>query len=608
MPSPLPALLSADASCGKVGSRQLSNNRRPLGGDASRTLDLGFQSGWASGPVVKWSGVDIQTQFPRVELPSNPWVCPWTSAPGSLAPTGLPACNSSCTLHSSALHDAFRLLQETRAFPRHFTDTEWHPERVEEVLCWLMALDPTPSYVPRSLGSAVQQLSQLPITPTEQNATLLRIYVKLVCRFKASLDGNPDPSNVYNNIFVPYSLQTPVLAQVAIYTAACFLTETGNLTETTTMAHKGQAIRLLNDHLRSEFPSSDEAIAAVIQLIVNEWYWGDTTDLRAHLRGLHEMVRLRGGFQNLGLEGLISKLAITADTCIALSYETPPFLPQWVEFEPPGDVGQPPRPELNTPLVPYLPSFQDCSDELNLHATTASILEDMRFLISAVLALSAKPTSKELQKIRTTSGWIHAKISKIATHLPVARHTTSIGEQERVDAEGPSCDESNATSAGGDIGHSSRKSALSAKDRCESGASRQKEHRVGGSDDGNIKSESTQPHAHFIHQTIRLAALIYSRAIAERRPFSSVVGQADFLQLWSTMWRVPLSTWKEFIGIFNWAILPVTPTASSTAHGRFVKSMLTISVLQMGLENWELMGSAVQAGLCLQNWLGEVHE
>jgi len=53
--------------------------------------------------------------------------------------------------------------------------------------------------------------------------------VKLISRFKSCLDGNPDSSNPYIKFYVPYCIQTPLLAQVAIYTSACFLNETGHL-------------------------------------------------------------------------------------------------------------------------------------------------------------------------------------------------------------------------------------------------------------------------------------------------------------------------------------------------------------------------------------------
>lgn len=106
-------------------------------------------------------------------------------------------------------------------------------------------------------------------------------------------------------------VQTPVLTQTAMYTAACFLNETGHLDKPVTMAHKSQAISMLNEKLWTESCSKDETVAAHTQLILNEWYWGAGTDLGAHLRGLKEMVSQRGGFRSLGLHGLVAKMAIT---------------------------------------------------------------------------------------------------------------------------------------------------------------------------------------------------------------------------------------------------------------------------------------------------------
>lgn len=135
--------------------------------------------------------------------------------------------------------------------------------------------------------------------------------MKLISQFKASLDGNPDESNPYIKYHVPYCVQSPLLVHVAIYTAACLLSETGHIDWTVAMAHKGYAIQLLNEHIASTPSPSDEGITGVIQLIVDEWYWGDTNELRAHLRGLREMIKIRGGLRTLGLHGLISKLAVT---------------------------------------------------------------------------------------------------------------------------------------------------------------------------------------------------------------------------------------------------------------------------------------------------------
>ncbi|CAK7200859.1 hypothetical protein SEUCBS139899_003558 [Sporothrix eucalyptigena] len=165
-------------------------------------------------------------------------------------------------------------------------------------------------------------LAHLPLEATRLNADLVRIYVKLISRFKSCLDGNPDPSNPYTRVYVPYCLQTPLLAQVAIYTSACFLHETGHLDKMVAVTHKGRAIDMLNAQLQGSrrhafgeddtrsVPTSDDAITAIIQLVMDEWYWGQTRNLHTHLRGLREMIRLRGGLRNLGMNGLISKLAM----------------------------------------------------------------------------------------------------------------------------------------------------------------------------------------------------------------------------------------------------------------------------------------------------------
>lgn len=110
---------------------------------------------------------------------------------------------------------------------------------------------------------------------------------------------------------MPFCIQNPLLVHVAIYTAACYLNEAKKLDKYVAIQIKGQAIHMLNERLRSEHTAaSDEAIAGVCQLIMDEWYWGETRDLRAHLNGMRQMIRLRGGFRNLGLDGLLSKMVI----------------------------------------------------------------------------------------------------------------------------------------------------------------------------------------------------------------------------------------------------------------------------------------------------------
>jgi hypothetical protein len=97
-----------------------------------------------------------------------------------------------------------------------------------------------------------------------------------------------------------------------------------------------------------------------------------------------------------------------------------------------------------------------------------------------------------------------------------------------------------------------------------------------------------------------------------RRPFSQVVAPAEFLRLWTTAWRVPLSTWRSLLGVLNWILLPIVSCGKAAAaqpHDRFVKGMMNISLFQMGMDNWEIASAVMEAGLSLQRWLaGGVRE
>lgn len=70
------------------------------------------------------------------------------------------------------------------------------------------------------------------------------------------------------------------------------------------------AIHTLNHHLRSASWISDEALAGVVQFLSIEWFFGEPSVIQAHLTGLRDMVRLRGGFTQTGVGALVTKVAL----------------------------------------------------------------------------------------------------------------------------------------------------------------------------------------------------------------------------------------------------------------------------------------------------------
>ena len=128
--------------------------------------------------------------------------------------------------------------------------------------------------------------------------------------FKGSFDGVPDPDNPFVKHLVPFCLQSPLLVYTSIYIAAQPLCERGYIDVQSTMLIKGNAIRLLNQYLRSDACTTDEVMGAVGAFIAIELYYGTSTDMRAHLMGLRGMVQLRGGFPNSSAGLLSTKVAL----------------------------------------------------------------------------------------------------------------------------------------------------------------------------------------------------------------------------------------------------------------------------------------------------------
>jgi hypothetical protein len=188
---------------------------------------------------------------------------------------------------------------------------------------------------------------------------------------------------------------------------------------------------------------------------------------------------------------------------------------------------------MSTPFLPSKRQFAGHSDVLGIGKETSIILDDMRFLLQAVISQvdAARDCfeSKDDGKLISTSIWIRDRIYCLS---------------------GPADD--------------------------------------------------------FIYQSARKAALVYCKAIVERISLSRACTLQDLSQLWTSMWRVPLSRWKKTPGIFIFILLSANQAAQDTAHGRFLKSMLKSASFYVALENWEVIDETLGAFVKLQRWLREM--
>lgn len=255
--------------------------------------------------------------------------------------------------------------------------------------------------------------------------------------------------------------------------------------------------------------------------------------------------------------------------------ETLPHLQGGPEFDL-GDSAQVPfRVSSNTPLVPHIVEFSKCAEPLRLHQATAQILDDIRFLTSLVLALPEQPSEKELQKVQSTSAWIHNRILRLPDETP---ETEQRGDgHERSVSMSP---------AGG-----SRPSGQRSPSYPSPGQ-------------GVAGPEPTSKD--IMYQAVRQAALIYARAIMSRKALSdaAVCSQEEFLRLWVTVWRIPLKVWKGVLGIFVWVVLSMAPASREGRHARYVKSLLTVGLVQASSEDWVVSARGMRGAVKLVTWLG----
>ena len=117
-----------------------------------------------------------------------------------------------------------------------------------------------------------------------------------------SIDGESQPDVFLRNI-LPWQLQSPVFPNIGLL-MACATQSLDRGVELDqnpeSLAMKARALSYINKFLSRADKSSfyliaSESIKCVINLVVMEWFWGADESMKAHVRGVKEMVHLGGG-------------------------------------------------------------------------------------------------------------------------------------------------------------------------------------------------------------------------------------------------------------------------------------------------------------------------
>lgn len=272
--------------------------------------------------------------------------------------------------------------------------------------------------------------------------------------------------------------------------------------------------------------------------------------------------------------------------------------------------------KFTSPFLAGSFAFSSRAKEMGIHPSTAAILDDMQFLINAVLGLSKTPSDQEQQKLRSTGMWIYERISKFPVNLVEGPSITTPEDDDSTgikdsSTEASSLDNSNSSikphsllpqypeftassrssttassentlfetpisarteispptgsapntrpvpessTESGSGGNSSSSSQDPIPDKSSSCSSNLKNPRSSPS--------SETPNSDPLYTAVRLAAALYARAISARQPFSRICKPPDALQVLGATWRIPLSHWRGVIGPLLFTLISIIATVS----------------------------------------------
>jgi hypothetical protein len=134
------------------------------------------------------------------------------------------------------------------------------------------------------------------------------------------------------------------------------------------------------------------------------------------MRGLAEMIRTRGGLQNIQFK-ILRELLTRTDYQVAFTFECDLFLDK-TRSKPIPTLKSYPL-ELDSPLLKSKIRFVDSAEALSISIEAARVLDNMRFLTSSIFHLNEIGDSEvEKAKFLTTAEWINEQLVCPASSNP----------------------------------------------------------------------------------------------------------------------------------------------------------------------------------------------
>lgn len=217
--------------------------------------------------------------------------------------------------------------------------------------------------------------------------------------------------------------------------------------------------------------------------------------------------------------------------------------------------------------------------------------------MEAVLSLPPDATPEQLQQAMSVVSWVYGRIGELPENVPLRPLRIPLNTLNEVKSDTSSPPKSNEESS---------RSPNANNSSSPPGVSSTQSRDQGDSPSSTENIERNSPPVELpdpVYRMVRMTSSIYCRAILHRVPTSTVVDEAELMQVFGLTFRVPMAARKTILGIYLWTLLAISPSCHTAAPARFIKTLFVNGFLTVAVENWHVAVDAFEAALKLQRWL-----
>ncbi|KAK4579905.1 hypothetical protein LTR86_000106 [Recurvomyces mirabilis] len=169
--------------------------------------------------------------------------------------------------------------------------------------------------LPNAAGGLADPFWSYPVDHQPELSPLFAHYIQNIAVEIADLDGPNEKGLIRKNWFPTMMQEAAPMYAVLLMSASHYAIVNPRGAALIDLLHlKARTLAEINKTLADPKKGiSDAMLAAVVKVAAYEAIFGDSASFTAHMKGLKMMLKMRGGYSTLGLNGLIERMILWID-------------------------------------------------------------------------------------------------------------------------------------------------------------------------------------------------------------------------------------------------------------------------------------------------------